>query len=821
MIGLGILLTLAVGSVWGQGSAQTDEDTTSARDAALEKYRELTEPEKKLEERKKRLEKGQEKQRPPFEFFRSQVAPFDVLPYVKANHWSTISLEMRANLDNFSGRLTTAPVRLLEMPHEVVYSRDARLVKEQTGRIALQMMLPNVTKELQLELGREEAVRGDAAWQASLLRLEPQQMLVPVLSPDPAAYVLLSKMLATLPYSGDRGPEMLERQRYYRLVTPQNPEKPSLLSTHPLTWTTISHVLWDGYNPELLSIAQQQAMLDWLHWGGQLVIVGGAGPSLGPLQDSFLGPFLPAIPSGKNVLLTEKDLDGLSRSLPPPMSPGEWEKLTEGDAFAQGAAPPRYKAPMPIRPAPGKSVYLSGLTPLEGAVPIPLGDPGKNLLGVERRIGRGRITMLALKPTDPAFLKWEGIDTFFRQVVLRRPEEGTWAVEKRGYGMLGAPELSWLRITARDLGAPAVSDANASQIATSNEVQPSLAPLGAWLDRAMVPVRAREALEKASGITIPGRNFVLKIVLAYVIALVPLNWLICRFVLRKRELAWTVVPVLALGFAVVVERASAYDLGFDSACDEIDLLELQETYPRGHLSRFSALYSTGRVRYAVSYPDNPTSLALPMNMERGLRGEDVVSSGWESAPVPTLRDFPVQPRSLAMYRAEEMTNLPGAIEFVEKNGKRQVINGLGVELKDAVVIRVGYDERYKLGTIAAGATVELKEPTKPPAQVDPAKAEWITVAKDKSKIAPTDPLLEMLRGQNFGRPEDAGEWRLVAWCEKPHSGQVISPKLDRHRGFRIVLAHMTYGPPPAAMPPASGATVPVASAAADAAPAAQ
>ena len=43
----------------------------------------LTDPEK-LEELKK------ERQRPPIEFFRSQVMPNDILPYLKANHWSMV-----------------------------------------------------------------------------------------------------------------------------------------------------------------------------------------------------------------------------------------------------------------------------------------------------------------------------------------------------------------------------------------------------------------------------------------------------------------------------------------------------------------------------------------------------------------------------------------------------------------------------------------------------------------------------------------------------------------------------------------------------------
>ncbi len=59
---------------------------------------------------KKKTEK--DKVRAPFEFFKSQVTPFDVLPYVKANHWATFALELRANEEDYDGYLQTVPVML-------------------------------------------------------------------------------------------------------------------------------------------------------------------------------------------------------------------------------------------------------------------------------------------------------------------------------------------------------------------------------------------------------------------------------------------------------------------------------------------------------------------------------------------------------------------------------------------------------------------------------------------------------------------------------------------------------------------------------------
>ncbi len=80
----------------------------------------------------------------------------------------------------------------------------------------------------------------------------------------------------------------------------------------------MSHVVWDNYPPDTLSVSQQQAMLDWLHWGGQIVLCGGAGQSFSVLRDSFLGPYLPGEATGATVPLAEDDLRPLSQSYPPP-----------------------------------------------------------------------------------------------------------------------------------------------------------------------------------------------------------------------------------------------------------------------------------------------------------------------------------------------------------------------------------------------------------------------------------------------------------------------------------------------------------------------
>ena len=215
--------------------------------SAEERLKIFTDPESV----KQKLEK--EKQRPPLEVFRSQVAPFDILPYVKANHWSTIGLEMRANNDDYTGVLQTEVVPLQGRSQAMIFCRDTRLLKGQTARVTMQMMLPQVPRELLLELIRSDGVRADETWKARLNTLDPHQMLIVVLTRGSNdGYAAWSRTQAFTPTSVD--PNEFASLRAASLLPAglaHDPEKP-LLSPHPLTWATISHVIWDGLPPDSL-----------------------------------------------------------------------------------------------------------------------------------------------------------------------------------------------------------------------------------------------------------------------------------------------------------------------------------------------------------------------------------------------------------------------------------------------------------------------------------------------------------------------------------------------------------------------------------------
>ena len=320
---------------------------------------------------KKKTEK--DKVRSPFEFFKSQVTPFDVLPYVKANHWATFALELRANEEDYDGYLQTMPVMLRGMPLELIYRRDARLLKEQRARLPFQIMLNEVPKEWMIDMAHPGALRPDQSWQASLANLPPHQMLVLILSKESTTqFAAWNRMTATIPATTDREVSTdLEKDRYFRLVLPMEPDRPAL-SSHPLTWSTISHVIWDDQAPDVLSVSQQEALLDWLHWGGQLILTGGAGQSFSLYRESFLGPYLPADATGETVGLSRADLQPLSQSYPPPMRPPSYGDesqpvpLTTEEALQRYAR--SYEAPVPIQPPANRPVFLSVLRARPGLI---------------------------------------------------------------------------------------------------------------------------------------------------------------------------------------------------------------------------------------------------------------------------------------------------------------------------------------------------------------------------------------------------------------------------------------------------------------------
>src|SRR5690606_14717817 len=114
----------------------------------------------------------------------------------------------------------------------------------------------------------------------------------------------------------------------------------------------------------------QQALIDWLHWGGQLIV---SGPeSLDLLHGSFLSSYLPATATA-DVELTPADLETFNL---------HWTRWGPRLALS--------------RPWPAKR-----LQPVEADTVRTLVQADNDLpLVVERRVGRGRVVLTAFRLTQ-------------------------------------------------------------------------------------------------------------------------------------------------------------------------------------------------------------------------------------------------------------------------------------------------------------------------------------------------------------------------------------------------------------------------------------
>ncbi|MFB3105855.1 MAG: hypothetical protein ACE1ZA_13170, partial [Pseudomonadales bacterium] len=161
------------------------------------------------------------------------------------------------------------------------------------------------------------------------------------------------------------------------------------LPTHPLTWTNIAYVIWDDFNPAILSLSQQQAMIDWLHWGGQLIV---SGPrTLDLLAGSAFRDYLPARP-GETSSLTDDAIKELNKA---------WSFPKAGQ-LKLGTS----KRPLTIElKLTDQSNFVADTAHLRA----------------EKRVGRGRVVVTGFSIPHEVLLAWDSFDTFFNACLLARP----------------------------------------------------------------------------------------------------------------------------------------------------------------------------------------------------------------------------------------------------------------------------------------------------------------------------------------------------------------------------------------------------------------
>ncbi len=638
---------------------------------------------KKEEEQAKQKEK--EKPKKDYEIEeRVFVQPRDVglnQNLVKPGHWMTATQQAKANNFDFQAELESAATRRNAEPIDVentafriTMSRPVSLPKGQNKQLETLYFVPHpppdsVSGSRMVWLqNRLRARQGGQEVTGSMTATTPMpdyQYFLVVLASDPNRYSYLKRLDSVVPPLENDREDQMDRATHYRVVMPIV-ENRVLVPSHPLAWTTIAYVLWDGLNPNLLTPDQQQAIVDWLHWGGQMIV---SGPnSLDTLRGSFLDAYLPAR-GGAAVDLTESALAPLDTA---------WSLKNgrTGERAALKIMPDKLPTGIELQKHPEADCLAA-----------------TGQLVIQRRVGAGRIVVTAFSLSDRQIINWGSYDSFFNACLLHRPHrtfqlsEPTqfahviWTDHPQPADQLDAQFVTRLRYFTRDVAPVELVSNNAMKEVGQLDV-------AGWKDSSGAANAVRQSLKDAAGIAVPKAGFVLRVLAIYLLVLAPLNWLFFRAIGRL-EWAWIAAPLIAIVGAIAVVRLAQLDIGFARSRTEIAVLELQGGYRRGHLTRYTALYSSLSTAYDLLFDDG-SALALPFPSQAKYTPgphETVNTVQFRRDRQVSLSGFQVSSNSTGLVHSEQMYNLNGTIELVgDATQGLQLRNTSPLSLRDAGVL---------------------------------------------------------------------------------------------------------------------------------------
>jgi hypothetical protein len=283
--------------------------------------------------------------------------------------------------------------------------------------------------------------------------------------------------------------------------------------------------------------------------------------------------------------------------------------------------------------------------------------------------------------------------------------------------------------------------------------------------------------------------------------------------LGRVEWAWIAAPLIALAGTLAVVRQAQLDIGFVRSQTEISLLELQGAYPRAHLSRYIALYTSLSTTYNTEFEDG-SAVATPFpafeggNPSAPLIGDGTTTIEFEKYDKPRLKGVPVSSATTQFLHSEQMFALPGALRLSHPSTNStawQVENKTGFDLYDAAVVHRQYEgdkwvyDACWLGKLANGTSQPLSTT---PLVIEKNRLLFATERDEAAKVDPHKRLnVDGLLQQAFRFAATGGashdpiqgqreEWRLVARIDEPLSGAVTSPAASQTAGGTVVLAHL-------------------------------
>ena len=299
--------------------------------------------EQEKQQAEEKAKKKKEKEKEPFEARQPVAMPAggNLAGSCKPGHWiSQVLPDVKANRGDFQGELHTEivgpdhrRVPLVGVRYEMTTERPAPLAKEQPKSLESFTWIPPRQDANWVDFKLAGGGGGPAVIERSMMlsRMPSYRYYFVVLSHTASRYEYLDRRLASIRLQrsnpdGDAGTKYYEvvwmpvpRRASEVVKTPSSKQptesasppaspRPSL-PTNALYWTSVAYLLWDDFDPAQWDADQQRALIDWLHWGGQIIV---SGPdALEQLRNSFLRPYLPATVE-KSRSLTAEGLADLS-----------------------------------------------------------------------------------------------------------------------------------------------------------------------------------------------------------------------------------------------------------------------------------------------------------------------------------------------------------------------------------------------------------------------------------------------------------------------------------------------------------------------------
>jgi len=812
-------------------------------------------PAETLEERQERLAKEETKD--DFEPPKLNVLPSDdrrtQLNRVKPGHWVNVSTLMKANNFDFRGELyastvdsNSRPVPITDTDYYFTATRPLALPKGQERWSDLLFYPPlferNIAQPRFLGCDLRPAGGGRPVLvdRLATTRMYPQEYYMVVLASASDEYQFLEVTDVVRPLYPSLTPS--EQAPHYRLVLPKTVDRVSV-PENSMAWTSIAYVFWDGIDPELLSLDQQQAMVDWLHFGGQLII---SGPdSLDRLKLSFLGDYLPADDGGSVELGQDRFQEWNDEFV-------KTERIYESNKWQEL----RYEVDLRAGALRGSDLVLR---------PEAEFVPKTGNLVAERRVGRGRIAVTAFQIRSPDISRnWKNFDSFLNGVLLRRePRRFKQSDDEQAVNAwadnfsANDPRLvTSLRYMSRDLAnlMPAYQRRDANLVNDFVESEPmgedpyavddtpeseenesleqleariqnteqdlnidafsgftydSQSGVAGWSDSSGISTAARACLRDAAGISIPNGNFVLRVTAGYLLVLVPLNWLVF-WMMGRVEWAWIAAPVIAIIGAVCVIKLAELDIGFARSRTEIAFLEAHAGYHRAHLTRFTSLYTSLSTIYDMTFSES-TAVALPFG-----RGSDSFSNQsrrfgdgisevryhQEGGDIQ-LSGVQVASNSSTMIHSEYFLSTSIEPMFTWKTDTAEM-GSLGYAstqtLHDVGVIR----RNAQSDEIEVAWLGDLVPETKREVRFDQVDDQWLLfdqwTESPVLSLSPTEGevnLRHLLNTVKDVRQLKRGETRLIGWTEEDMPGMTITPAANQRTIRTMVVAHLQHAVLPA------------------------